>query len=175
MGSIRRVLVLEDNEQVVAAYMRLLKQVSCVQTLAATTIATARTFIGVHCLHLAVIDRLLPDGDGIDFLAEIRARDTNVRLLVVSGQNDTSSSVRAMRAGADDVIDKPISRRTLERYLNAIELPSSEDSPTLDLAMWQYVQRVFKDNQLNKSQTARRLGVDRNTLKRWLGRPPPRT
>jgi len=61
-----------------------------------------------------------------------------------------------------------------ESYINAIDPPLLQRSITLDSAMWQHIHGVFKDSQLNKSEAARRLGIDRNTLKRWLGRPPPR-
>jgi two-component system CitB family response regulator len=173
MGPIRRVLVVEDNAQIMNAYLRSLRQLRNVQPLAATNIATARVVLDTYNLHLAVIDRYLPDGDGIELLAEARVQDTRVRLLLVSGRNDTSSTVKAMSVGANDVIDKPVGLGVLERYVNAIGAPSAESWPTLDSAMWQHVQRVYKDSQLNKSMTARRLGVDRNTLKRWLRRPPP--
>ena len=94
MESIRRVLVLEDNPEVMSAYLRCLRQLSNVHVLAAPNIAIARSFAREYKLHLAVIDRRLPDGDGLEFLAEIRTYDVNVRLLLVSGHNDTASTVK---------------------------------------------------------------------------------
>ncbi len=49
----------------------------------------------------------------------------------------------------------------------------TSDTPTLDRAIWEHVQRVFHDCKGNRSEAARRLRIDRGTLNRWLNRPTP--
>jgi len=173
MGAIRRVLVLDDDAQLISAYVRWLRQLDSVQVLSATSIAAARLLLQRQCLHLALIDRVLPDGNGIEFVEELRVTHGEARLIVVSGHNDTPSTVGALRAGADDVIDKPINVRMLERQENALVVTRPERAASLDLAMWRYIHRTFIEHASNKSETARQLRIDRNTLKRWLRRPAP--
>ena len=47
-------------------------------------------------------------------------------------------------------------------------------SPTLDRVEWEHIGRVLADCGGNITQTARLLGLDRRTLRRKLGKYPPR-
>jgi len=53
-----------------------------------------------------VIDRGLPDGDGVDFVRELRAW-SGVPIIVLSARTHESEKVAALDAGADDYITKP--------------------------------------------------------------------
>ncbi|SNS34150.1 two-component system, OmpR family, KDP operon response regulator KdpE [Noviherbaspirillum humi] len=55
---------------------------------------------------LIVLDLGLPDGDGIDFISDIRSRST-VPIIVLSARTMETEKVRALDAGADDYLTKP--------------------------------------------------------------------
>jgi ActR/RegA family two-component response regulator len=171
------VLVVEDDELTRAAYVRCFERVDAVRVLAAADLATARKLLVGQNPVLAVVDRLLPDGDGIDLIAKMRSDDPNARLVLVSGNNETETTVRAMRAGADEVIDKPIRSEKL-RQLLAPAAPEAVDADAPhsgEWVYWHHVRTVFAHCKENRSEAARLLDVDRNTLGSWLRRPrPPR-
>lgn len=67
---------------------------------------------------LILLDVMLPDGNGIDLLKEIRPQRQNQAVVMISGQADIDMAVEAIRAGAYDFIEKPLS---LDRVLITID------------------------------------------------------
>lgn len=63
-----------------------------------------------HDVALVVLDNGVPDGSGLEILAEFRARPATARVPVifVAGVSDVSERVRALEAGAHDYLVKPV-------------------------------------------------------------------
>jgi DNA-binding NtrC family response regulator len=57
---------------------------------------------------LFLLDRRLPDGDGLSFLSEVRAKDAMATVMLVTAHGDIESAVDAIRAGASDYVPKPV-------------------------------------------------------------------
>jgi len=72
----------------------------------APTLAEARRRIQARIYDLFVLDFRLPDGDGIEMLREIRARQPETPVLFVTTASSTKLAVDAMKLGADDYIVK---------------------------------------------------------------------
>ncbi len=66
-----------------------------------------------------ILDIFLPDGNGVDLVKPVRAKGTNVPIIMVSGQGEVEEVVRAMRDGANDYVKKPFRS---EELLLKIEL-----------------------------------------------------
>jgi DNA-binding NtrC family response regulator len=58
--------------------------------------------------ELVVLDRRLPDGDGLSFLQEVRAQAPGAAVVMVTAHGDIASAVDAVRAGAADYLAKPV-------------------------------------------------------------------
>ncbi|MDP3180173.1 MAG: response regulator, partial [Spirochaetaceae bacterium] len=72
---------------------------------------------------LVVLDVWLPRMGGLDALAEIKHRRPELEVLVVSGHGTIDMAVRALKLGAFDFIEKPLSiDRLLTAVKNALEL-----------------------------------------------------
>lgn len=71
------------------------------------TIDAARTAIADVDYDCLVLDRLVPDGDALDLVADLEAGDDAPPMLVVSALGDGTERVQALEAGADDYIAKP--------------------------------------------------------------------
>lgn len=56
---------------------------------------------------LVVLDLMLPGLDGFRVLRAIRARDAEVRVLVLTARGDEADKVRGLKLGADDYVTKP--------------------------------------------------------------------
>jgi two-component system OmpR family response regulator len=66
-----------------------------------------------------VLDRNLPDGDGITLMKSAHRRRTMV--LVLSAKSSTDEKVEGLLAGADDYLPKPFSFQELSARLQALE------------------------------------------------------
>jgi two-component system KDP operon response regulator KdpE len=61
---------------------------------------------GTRRPDLVILDLGLPDGDGNDFIADVR-KWSNVPVIVLSARVDEAAKIRALDAGADDFLSKP--------------------------------------------------------------------
>lgn len=73
----------------------------------ADTLCRARRHLALYTPDVAMIDLGLPDGSGLELIAECTRRSTRVPLIIaISGQSDLESAAYA--AGADKFFEKPI-------------------------------------------------------------------
>jgi DNA-binding NarL/FixJ family response regulator len=70
----------------------------------AGSLAEARTHATRFERDVAVLDLGLPDGDGVDLIADLRRADPEVRVLILSATLDAASFERA--TDADEIMDK---------------------------------------------------------------------
>jgi two-component system, OmpR family, KDP operon response regulator KdpE len=68
---------------------------------------------------LIILDLGLPDMQGLDLLAAIRARDESVPIVVLSSRSDEGVKVRALDLGADDYLTKPFGMEELLARMRA--------------------------------------------------------
>ena len=64
-----------------------------------------------------VLDYRLPDIDGIAVIARIRAQDATVPILMITGHGSIELAVEAMKAGANDLLTKPVALADLRQRL----------------------------------------------------------
>jgi two-component system, NtrC family, response regulator AtoC len=75
----------------------------------AETLKKARAEIDRATPDVVILDRRLPDGDGIDFLKTVRPDDSSATVaIVVTAYGDVENAVEALKAGASDYLTKPI-------------------------------------------------------------------
>ena len=69
---------------------------------------------------LLITDLKMPEMDGIELLTNVKRRAPWVPVLVITGYGDISTAVRAVKAGAADLIEKPLDKSTLLRVVKLI-------------------------------------------------------
>jgi DNA-binding NtrC family response regulator len=68
----------------------------------------ARAAVERSTPDLVILDRRLPDGDGLTLLADLKASAPSTIVIMVTAHGDIESAVGAMRAGAGDYVAKPV-------------------------------------------------------------------
>ena len=74
--------------------------------LCASTLAEARACLAQQPMALVLVDLHLPDGDGRELIAQLRAEDPGVGILVVSAWSSEEAILGALRAGATGYVLK---------------------------------------------------------------------
>jgi two-component system KDP operon response regulator KdpE len=113
----RRVLVCDDEPQVVRA-LKVVLQESGFEVLPAATAEEALDQAAVRPPEAAIIDLVLPDGDGVEVCRRLREW-SQMPILVLSAVGEEEEKVRALEAGADDYVTKPFASRELIARLEA--------------------------------------------------------
>ena len=65
-------------------------------------------------VDLIILDLVMPEIDGLEFLERLSAHRTTVPVIVQTAQGSIETVVKAMRAGADDFVVKPINPERLK-------------------------------------------------------------
>lgn len=75
----------------------------------AATVSEARTDLAANHFDLLVLDVLLPDGDGVELLREIRENPATAStpVIMLSVEADVHSRIKGLKTGADEYVGKP--------------------------------------------------------------------
>jgi two-component system nitrogen regulation response regulator NtrX len=121
--SLPLVLVIDDDDVVRKTVLDLLHARGH-KTLAAATVGEGIRLFGERRPAIVLLDLRLPDGTGIDVLRELQRLAPATPVVVISGAGSVTDAVEAMRVGATDFIEKPVSRGRLFEVLDRILRPS---------------------------------------------------
>lgn len=113
-----RILVVEDEDSIASFMVKGLTAEGHTVERAAT--ASEAIGLGVtYEFDLVLLDLLLPDGNGIDILKQIRAERPAVPIIVVSALGEVDDKVDLLDAGADDYLVKPFAFAELAARVRA--------------------------------------------------------
>jgi two-component system KDP operon response regulator KdpE len=113
----QRVLILDDEPQILRA-LRVVLRDAGFQVLPAETAQEALDLAALHRPDAAIVDLVLPDGDGVAVCRTLRSW-SRMPIIVLSAMGEEDDKVRALEAGADDYVTKPFGPRELVARLKA--------------------------------------------------------
>ncbi len=91
---------------------------------AVATLNEAKAFIDAHPTDLILLEAALPDGDGLDYAAELQSSHPHLQAILITADATTHMAVGAMRAGAVDFLTKPLDVDELQdRVITALHAP----------------------------------------------------
>ena len=106
-GTGKLILLVEDNEKIMSANKWMFARQGY-GTAAAASLAEARASIGAHRPDAVVLDIMLPDGSGLDFMRDLRENaGRDIPVLLLTGLATKTDILRGLRAGGDDYLTKP--------------------------------------------------------------------
>ena len=116
--ALAKVLLVEDEEQI-RRFVRAALEREGYAVVEAGTLARGLIEAGTHQPDLAILDLGLPDGDGVDFIADLRAW-SELPVLVLSARSNEADKIAALDAGADDYLAKPFGTGELLARVRAL-------------------------------------------------------
>ena len=117
MSQATKVLMIEDSPSLTAVYKAYLADTDyhCV---AVETLGTAHATFGAFQPDIVLLDIELPDGNGMDFLAEVASGDNAPKVVVMTAHGTSNMAVEAIRLGAFDFLTKPFDAARLQVTLD---------------------------------------------------------
>lgn len=124
-----RILLVEDDPQMAIALRSALAAADIVVDLA-PTMEVASSAVAMAAHDAIVLDRGLPDGDGLAFLAHLRSLNCDTPVILLTAKGDVADRIAGLDAGADDYMVKPFSTEELLARLRAVQRRPSARSPS---------------------------------------------
>lgn len=173
-----RILIIDDDSHfcavLAAAFERRgYRTTSCHEGASALAACAETSF------DMAVLDLKLEQESGLHLIAPLKARQPDLRIVVLTGYSSIATAVEAVKLGAENYLCKPAS---VGDILGAFT-PGNPDPntdipivpPSVERLEWEHIQRELARNDGNISATARSLGMHRRTLQRKLQKRPVRS
>lgn len=99
------VLIVEDEKEI-RRFLRMALEGENFRVVDADTLSRGLIEAATRKPELAILDLGLPDGDGIQFIREVR-QWSSMPVIVLSARSDEEDKIAALDAGADDFLSKP--------------------------------------------------------------------
>jgi DNA-binding NarL/FixJ family response regulator len=121
-----RVLIVDDHEVMAVSLAQVLSaEPDIVSVGVAGTIAKARSMISTTAPDVVLLDRRLPDGDGVAAIPELRALRPSAKIVVLTASAADSVLVAAIEAGASGFLSKT---RGLAEVTSAVRAAASGEA-----------------------------------------------
>lgn len=144
----------------------------------ATDLAGGLELAGDHNPEYAIIDLRIGHESGLELVEGLKAMDTDLRMVILTGYASIATAVEAIKLGATHYLTKPASAdeiiHALERHAGDPTVPVAENPLSVKRLEWEHLQKVLMENHGNISAAARALGMHRRTLQRKLQKKPTR-
>ena len=101
-----RILIIEDEVTLNKMLAEGLKEFGY-QSDVVETLKDGEYYLDIRNYDLVLMDWMLPDGNSVDIIGDIKSNTPKTVVVVLSARDDNESEIEALRAGADDYIRKP--------------------------------------------------------------------
>lgn len=145
----RNILLVEDAEEIYPLVKKSLLSIASVDWV--KDLNTARDKIANNEYDLILLDLYLPDGNGIDFLSDLRNDNFGTPVFLLTSEQDISEKVLSFSAGADDYITKPFNSLELMARVDARLKKDSLKNKQGDTLKWGNLE-LIKSKQLVKDK-----------------------
>ncbi|MCK1709974.1 MULTISPECIES: response regulator transcription factor [unclassified Bradyrhizobium] len=114
-----RILLVEDEAEMAGALTSALKRYDMIVD-HVPTLAEAEEAISADVHAAVLLDRQLPDGDGLALIPKLRARADGVPIIMLTARGELADRVAGLDRGADDYLAKPFAVEELLARLRAV-------------------------------------------------------
>ena len=191
-GQVRHVLIVEDESRLREMLHRAVHEMGFTPTAVVTAEAALRSIEQKPC-DILMLDLNLPGMNGMELLEQLRSRQPDIEVIILTGFGDLESAKRAIHLDVVDFLTKPCALGALEQSLDRArrrrlkkiqpELPPPDPEPaqfvnpepggqtplSLEELEQKHILAVLEKNNGNRSATAAELGISLRKLYYRLG------
>lgn len=125
MGNAVRILLIEDEPRLAESVCAVLRKERFVVD-HVDRLSTAKEASQMAGFDLALLDRKLPDGEGLSLVPALRARNPGIRIIVLSACGEIADRVAGLDEGADDYLVKPFAMDEMLARIRAVRRRPAE-------------------------------------------------
>lgn len=107
-----KILIIEDDQVLGESLNDYIKSEG-LDSVRVESLNDARAYIKDNKMDLIILDWMLPDGQGVDFLKEFREKEKNIPVIMLTAKAELLDKVLGLESGANDYITKPFESREL--------------------------------------------------------------
>lgn len=115
----KKIYLLEDDKNI-GELVKCALELSNLQVECYGTVAAFMDAVEKEPPAVALLDIMLPDGNGLDVLAKIKQKNPQIGVIMLSALGQETDKVRGLNLGADDYIAKPFGVLELAARVNAL-------------------------------------------------------
>ncbi|MBG0791998.1 response regulator transcription factor [Methylocystis sp. H62] len=128
-----RILLLEDNKELAGRLARRIRSAGFIVD-HMDTIESAALAVADCPYAVALLDRRLPDGDGLELIPRIREKQPGIRILMLTALDAVDDRIEGLDAGADDYLTKPFNLdEMMARIRASLRRPGGGRAPPVTL------------------------------------------
>jgi two-component system, NtrC family, response regulator AtoC len=121
------VLIVDDEETYCRNAARFLSREGH-EAFTALTLLDGLTQFRERQPDVVILDYRLPDGTGLDFIQKVRSQGHNTHIILITGHGTIELAVEAMKAGANDLMTKPVALRDLHERIAALQRQARDNT-----------------------------------------------
>lgn len=151
-------LLIVEDEEAIRDMLRFSLPVQEFSLVDAETVVQAQRKLAEQIPDLILLDWMLPDKSGIDFIKWIKHKNTlkDIPIIMLTAKAEEEQKIQALSTGADDYVTKPFSTAELMARIKAILRRGLLASPDNEI--------IFRDLVLNTSKHSVHIGEKTLTL-----------
>jgi len=127
----KRILIVDDEPNVRLGY-RITLETEGFEICEANGAVEALEAFAAGRFDLAILDMRMPEMDGLDLLAKMRGKHIDTPTVIITAYGDVPNAVRAMKLGAIDFLQKPLTPEMLRRIVDDVIVRHASPTPERD-------------------------------------------
>jgi YesN/AraC family two-component response regulator len=136
------ILLVDDDPDILKIFTEFFEMKKHTVSTANNGKAALDLVLAANSFDVVFSDIKMPEMDGLSFLEKMRNNDFHIPVILISGQGDLESSIKALKLGALDFILKPVHLKTLDEALLKIDTALAAERETA------IAQKLVKDQRV---------------------------
>ena len=164
------ILLVDDDPSTQFGFSKYFSKIGYTMSTASSLMDARGAFLS-QSFDAIFLDLKLPDGNGLDWIPELRQNFRELAIIVITGVGDIPVAVEAMRRGADHFLTKPVNLAELEVFLNrSLELGSLKRKDVAQQRLARIEELYFGDSPaIKKTKGLASLATETNSPVLLLG------
>ncbi|MBD5405428.1 response regulator transcription factor [bacterium] len=138
LSYIAHILVIDDDDRIRDLLKKYLEKENFL-TSTTTNAIDAEKLIQSIQFDLIVVDKMMPNKNGVDFIRDLRKNKNNIPVIMLTALSDIDSKIEGLSIGADDYLSKPFEpKELLLRISNILKRIPSQNKNVFYFSNYEY-------------------------------------